>query len=160
MNGQWSDWVPVAHWLDTGWNEPAVPWAKGVYRFRVKPGHPERGGDVVYVGRGGAHADKDTSTICTRVASFITAGMGFWSGHSGGVRFFNYWEPGAEAPKHSLCVRDLEVSWATDDDPMCREAEELARLPALPLGNAQWARTCRRDGCARAYALWENHQMW
>jgi hypothetical protein len=160
MYGQWSDWVPVAHWLDTGWNEPAAPWAKGVYRFRVKPGHPERGGEVVYLGRGGAHVDKDTSTICTRVAAFITACMGFWAGHSGGARFFKQSARGDAEPKHSLCVRDLEVSWAVDDDPECREAEEQAGRPALPRFNAQWPRSCRHVDCTRACNLWENHQVW
>ena len=161
MAGKWSQWRAVAHWLDHGWNSPAVPWAKGVYRFRVQPQHPEWGGEIIYVGRGGSHIGKATTTICSRVISFITAAMGFLTLHSGGETFFNRSvRGGKESPVHHLSVRDLEVSWAEDDDAMCREAEALTNLPHFPVFNKKRPRTCRRDNCARAANLWESFEVW
>jgi hypothetical protein len=112
------------------------------------------GGQVVYLGRGGSHAGQGTSTICSRVGAFIACCMGFWLRHSGGERFYR------ESDHHPLCVRDLEVSWALDDDPICREGEELVSLPALPRFNVQGPHTCQQDDCPRASALWANHQVW
>jgi hypothetical protein len=158
----WSQWVSVAHWLDRGWNEPEAPWASGVYRFRVRPAHRRRGGEIVYVGRGGSHAGKGTSKICSRIGAFISAAMGFWSHHSGGERFFKRW---AVTPKtsaeHSLSVRDLEVCWVVDSDPMCREAEELlGNSLDLPAFNSAAPRTCRRADCRRAVRLHTKHEIW
>jgi hypothetical protein len=158
---KWSKWVAVTHWLDNGWNDPEVPWAEGVYRFRVRPGHSERGGEVVYIGRAGKNAGTDTSGICDRVASFITAGMGFWTRHRGGNRFYEKAGTGDdEASGHRLSVRDLEVSWAVDDDPVCREAEEMLSLPRRPVFNKQAPRTCRCDDCSRAVKLWDTYRRW
>ena len=84
MTTEWSQWIPVITWLDSGWNEPTIPWSKGVYRFRVVQNHPIRGGEVVYIGRGGRHSDAQTSMICSRVGAFIASAMGFWTAHSGG----------------------------------------------------------------------------
>jgi hypothetical protein len=161
MTGKWSQWLAVGHWLDHGWNLPMVPWAKGVYRFRVQPNHSERAGEIIYVGRGGSHAGKETTTICSRVISFITAGMGFWTLHSGGEHFFKRSVQGVKQPPvHRLCVRDLEVSWAEDDDPMCLEAEELAKLPRPPVFNTRPPRTCRREKCMRACDVWATFEVW
>ena len=161
MAGRWSRWLAVAQWLDHGWNHPRIPWSKGVYRFRVRPDHSERGNEVVYVGRGGSHAGKDTSSICSRVGSFITAAMGFWTFHAGGETFFTRSAQGGnQAPVHHLSVRDLEVSWAEDDDPICREAEEMSALAVRPAFNKQRPRGCRREQCRRAGDLWSSHQVW
>lgn len=154
MKTKWSKWVAVARWLDHGWNDPRLPWEKGVYRVRVRPAHSERGGEVVYIGRAGSHSGKETSTICPRVALFITACMGFWTMHSGGNRFFEQSAQGEKHPPvHQLSARDLEVSWAIDDDPICREYEELQALPGPPAFNKQSPRTCQRNDCARAAQL-------
>lgn len=161
MAGAWSEWLAVAHWLDHGWNHPPIPWAKGVYKFRVRPDHPARGGHVVYVGRGGSHSGKETTTICSRVGSFITAAMGFWTFHSGGETFFKRSvQGGQETPTHDLGVRELEVAWAEDDDPICREAEELAQFKSPPLFNKQRSRSCRREDCQRAMKLWSGCEVW
>jgi len=74
--------------LDAAWNDPPAPYDKGVYRFRVRQEHPKLGSKMVYIGRAGSHGEKETPGICSRVASFITAAMGFWTLHSGGERFY------------------------------------------------------------------------
>ena len=154
MAKAWSEWLAVADWLDRGWNSPHIPWAKGVYRFRVRPDHPVRGGEIVYIGRAGSHAGKASTALCSRVGSFITAAMGFCTYHAGGESFFNRSvQGGQQQPTHGLCVRDLEVSWVKDNDPMCREAEELASLSCLPPFNKQGAHGCARDECKRARKL-------
>jgi hypothetical protein len=146
MAGEWSEWVNVSDWLNSGWNAgPEAPWAKGVYRFRVTAGSP-REGEVTYIGRAGRYGERINNAICARLASFITAAMGFWSPHAGGETFYR--SSGDEG--HGLSVRDLEVSWAVDDDPECREAEELLRLPKLPMCNKEAGRTCKREECDRA----------
>jgi hypothetical protein len=104
MTGGWSRWLPVVHWLDRGWNDPVVPWAKGVYKFRVRPDHPDRAREVVYIGRGGSYTGKDTMTICSRVISFITASMGFWTLHSGGERFYKQSVQGGGNRPFITCV--------------------------------------------------------
>lgn len=161
MAEKWSEWLPVAHWLDHGWNDPPIPWAKGVYRFRVQPTHLEMAGKVIYVGRSGSHIGKGTTSICSRVGSFITAAMGFWTFHSGGETFFTQSVRGGKrTPTHQLSVRDLEVSWAEDEDPICREAEELATFSIPPIFNKQRSRSCRREECMRAGNLWECFKVW
>jgi hypothetical protein len=53
-------------------------------------------------------------------------------------------------------TRDLEVSWALDDDPMCREAEELKRFgKEKPVFNTDEPQTCEREDCARRRKLLE-----
>src|SRR5713226_1678722 len=144
MIKKWSQWFAVSHWLDHGWNNPSLPWEKGVYRFRIRPAHRKHGGEIVYIGRAGEHTkDKElTSAICSRVATFITAGMGFWTAHSGGNRFFARSINGSkEPPVHELSVRDLEVSYVIDDDPVCRENEELQKLSSFPAFNKRPPRT-------------------
>ncbi len=83
--------------------------------------------------------------------------MGFWSLHSGGERFYKTAANDAadtDPARHHWSVHDLEVSWAVDDDPECREAEELARLhPKHPVFNHQDARPCEREDCDRAVKL-------
>jgi hypothetical protein len=151
----------VADLLDQGWNYPRIPWAAGIYRFRVHEDHSGIGGEVVYIGRGGSHAGKDSTSICSRVGSFIAAAMGFWAYHSGGETFFRRSaQGGQQEPVHNLSVRDLEVSWAKDDDPICREAEEVALLPSMPLFNRQRTRSCRREECSRANCLSETYKVW
>jgi hypothetical protein len=89
-----------------------------------------------------------------RVALFMTAAMGFFNMHSGGERFFEQAVQGnGESPVHNLSVRDLEVSWAVDDDPECREAEEMMGLETRPVFNKQAGRCCKRSGCPRAEKL-------
>ena len=160
MTGEWSEWAKVAYWLDSGWNfSPEAPCDKGVYRFRISPAHPKRAGEVVYIGRDGKSGEKKALGVCARLASFITAAMGFWTLHSGGERFYKL--AGDEAGGgHGLSVRDLEVSWAVDDDPQCREAEERRRLPGLPAFMKLEPKTCKRDNCERASKLWEAHKIW
>jgi hypothetical protein len=161
MGGKWFEWLAVTHWLDQGWNLPRIPWAKGVYRFRVLPNHHEMGGEVVYIGRGSSHSGKDSTSICSRVGSFITAAMGFWTYHSGGETFFTRSaQGGKKEPVHHLSVRDLEVSWTEDEDPICREAEEVAMLATPPRFNKQRTRSCRRAECSRATRLWESFKIW
>jgi hypothetical protein len=162
MTGEWSDWVKVANWLNSGWNAgPEAPYDKGVYRFRVGAVHPNRSGEVVYIGRAGKHGDKETPGICARLASFITAAMGFWTLHSGGETFYKLAaDPAKGIAGHELSVRDLEVSWAVDDDPECREAEELKRLLELPVFNKKDPQTCGRETCKRARRLRTDHELW
>lgn len=161
MSKKWPEWLVVAHWLDNGWNSPKLPWKKGVYRVRIKADHPKRGGEIVYIGRAGKHTKEDNSAICSRVADFITACMGFWSQHIGGNRFFAHAAKGyKESPVHNLSVRDLEVSYAIDGDPICRENEELQKLPHLPLLNKGRPYTCGRDNCRRAKKLSANFEKW
>jgi hypothetical protein len=158
---EWSDWLAVACWLDHGWNLPGIPWVKGVYRFRVQPNNPGMGGEVIYLGRGSSHSGKDSTSICSRVGSFITAAMGFWTYHSGGETFFTRSALGGnKEPVHHLSVRDLEVSWAADEDPICREAEELVALQRPPIFNQRPTRSCRREECMRAKRLWEVCKVW
>jgi hypothetical protein len=162
MTGEWSEWVKVADWLNSGWNAgPEAPYDKGVYRFRISLAHPRRAGEVLYIGRAGKQGEKKALGICARLASFITAAMGFWSLHWGGENFYKLAGDEAKAiAGHGLSVRDLEVSWAVDDDPESREAEELRRLPELPSFNKRGPRTCKRDSCKRAGKLWEDHKIW
>lgn len=161
MSGRWSQWVSIAHWLDFGWNDPAVPYDKGVYRFRVNLAHPERGGEVVYIGRAGSHVGKGTSPLCARIPAFIAAAMGFGIWHAGGETFFKRAAHGErESPVHHLSVRDLEVSWTVDSDPICRECEEMCCLPGLPAFNKAGGRTCQRDRCSRALGIWKLHKKW
>ena len=165
MNTKWSKWLAIAHWLEHGWNEPRVPFEKGVYRIRVQPKHRKRGGEIVYIGRAGTYAGNNT--ICARVGGFITACMGFETQHSGGNRFFDRSERSKrESPVHDLSVRDLEVSYTLDGDPECRECEEiqkeakrLGKLPALNSEKRSGA-TCRRNGCRRAKRLWKAYEKW
>src|SRR5258708_5323747 len=142
--GKWSRWVAVADLFQSGWN-PGIPIDKfGVYRFRVSPMHSDRAGEGVYLGRAGSHdSNADTAmALCMRVERFITSCMGFWSVHGGGETFFKQAHHGLQhLPVHQLSVRDLDVSWAVDEDPMCREAEELFKLPCLPVFNKKPPRT-------------------
>jgi hypothetical protein len=168
MTGDWSEWVKVTGWLASGWNmNPEAPSKKGVYRFRVRTDLP-RGGEVVYIGRAGKKGEKTGYTICARLANFITAAMGFWSLHSGGENFYC---EAADGPndnredRHHLSVHDLEVSWAIDDDPECREAdgieqERMKLSGKLPRFNRRKPRTCRDEKCERAAKLWQDHQLW
>jgi hypothetical protein len=162
MTGEWSDWVRVASWFENGWNaSPVAPYDKGIYRFRVNLDHPRRAGEVVYLGRAGTYGEKKNNVICARLMNFITSAMGFWTLHSGGERFYGQ---SADEPKgineHNLSMRDLEVSWAIDDDPECREAEEMRQLAEIPAFNKRGPRTCRRDDCKRAGKLWKHHKLW
>lgn len=167
MAGEWSKWVSVADWLDKGWNfDLQAPYDKGVYRFRVMEGHRERSKEVIYIGRAGSHdSGKNTPGVCSRIGSFITAAMGFWTYHSGGEKFYK--TAADDAKKivgHQLSVRDLEVSWALDDDPKCRESEELKREAEelmrrfgkkKPDCNTDEPETCRREDCDRHRKLRE-----
>jgi hypothetical protein len=159
MTGEWSEWVPVADWLDRGWNfDPMAPYDKGVYRFRVKAGHRERSKEVVYIGRAGSHdSGKNTPGVCARIGSFITAAMGFWTFHLGGEKFYKTAADDAKKiAGHQLSARDLEVSWALDDDPKCREAEELKCFgKEKPAFNTDDPQTCEREDCARRRKLLE-----
>lgn len=145
---KWSEWKAVAKVLDTGW-ETGVPWEVGVYRFRVRADHEKHPGEVVYVGRGGFEVSKGTSTICSRVGTFIAAAMGFWTAHSGGNTFRNEKDMGT----HSLNVRDLEVSWRLDPDSKCAEVEEYMSYKSMPLFNRRKPHTCGRESCTRATKL-------
>lgn len=152
MSGEWSEWVSVANWLNKGWNiDPKVPYEKGVYRFRVKLSHPERAGEIVYIGRAGKHGKKKGYAICPRLANFITAAMGFWTLHSGGEKFYKTAaDDDMNVAGHRLSVFDLETSWALDDDPECREVEELKRFgEEKPVFNTDEPRTCNREDCPR-----------
>jgi hypothetical protein len=161
MSRKWSEWFAIAHWLDHGWNDPTLPWEKGAYRIRVQPGHPKSGGEIVYIGRTGKHTEGENSAICSRVADFITACMGFWSRHAGGNSFFNHAAKGQkERPVHNLSVRDLEVSYVIDGDPICRENEELQKLPRLPAFNKGKPYTCGRANCRRAKKLLASFEKW
>ena len=152
MSSEWSEWVPVANWLKKGWNmDPKAPCEKGVYRFRVVLSHPERAGEVVYIGRAGEQGKRlSYGGICARLANFITAAMGFWT-HSGGEKFYRTAaDDELNIVGHNLRVFDLEVSWAIDDDPECREAEELKRFgKEKPVFNTDEPRTCKREDCPR-----------
>ena len=152
----WSPWWRLDGILDAGQNHTGIPWEPGVYRFRVVSDHASRGSELVYVGRGGREGSKGTSMIVSRVGTFMAAAMGFETSHSGGLRLYRT----LQAKQHDLTVRDLEVSWVVDLDSICAEAEVLASLRVKPVFNAQKARTCRPDTCARASALWNGHELW
>jgi hypothetical protein len=160
MTSEWSEWASVAAWLESGWNaSPEAPSDKGVYRFRINQALRKRAGEVIYIGRAGKQGAKQSIGICARLASFITAAMGYWTLHSGGETFYKLAGDEAEGG-HNLSVRDLEVSWATDDDPECREAEELLRLRKPPSLAKKGPNTCKRNNCERAVKLWEDHHVW
>lgn len=152
---RWSKWHSVAVILDTG-RQSLIPWEDGVYRFRIRPEHATCGGEIVYIGRGGCVGSKRTSAILSRVGAFIMSAMGFWAAHSGGNRFHSQ----HEAREHDFSARDLEVSWRVDADSKCAEAEALMEFGRLPRFNSQKGRTCRRDACARALKLWNDHGLW
>lgn len=144
----WSAWIPVARFLDSGWNhDPEVPCALGVYRFRVNEDHKgPHAGKVVYVGMSNAQS----TTICQRVGNFISAAMGFYTQHSGGNTFYNRTGTSQE---HGLNVRDLEVSWSVDDCPPCAETEEYRRYSPPPMFNQGVPKPCGQPTCQRSRNL-------
>src|SRR5882724_9802077 len=99
MAKKWSKWLPIANWLDSGWNDPRVPAKEGVYKVRVKPGYPKLGEKIVYVGR--------SESISMRIGTFITACMDFDTFHAGGNHFIEQSiSRGKLPPVHNLSVRD------------------------------------------------------
>lgn len=140
----WSRWYPVTDVLDAGWNKHDVPWKIGVYRFRVGPTHQDRSGEVIYVGRA---ATTKSSALCRRVGLFVSAAMGFYTQHSGGIAFYDKWY------QHKIPLRSLEYSWALDDDPWCREYEEYLSYSKAPVLNARRPDTCGELACLRRAAI-------
>jgi hypothetical protein len=124
--------MPVSEFLDAGRNIHDVPWAVGVYRFRISPSHETRGGEVIYVGRA---ATEHSSALCRRIGLFVASAMGFWVQHSGGNTFYE------ERDTHGLNVRDLECSWKVDPDAWCAEAEEYMKHDPRPDLNRNRPRT-------------------
>jgi hypothetical protein len=129
---------------------------------RIRPGQSKKsGGKIVYIGRTGKHTKGENSAISARVATFITACMGFGTFHAGGDHFFEQSvNGGKQSPVHTLSARDLEVSYVLDSDPVCRENEELQKLPRLPAFNKGKPHFCGRPNCKLAKKLSASLAKW